>query len=82
VEIDYPLTFPSTSPSIYITFQSVYATNYCGSVGEDIDATTLAFSPDALSTARAYSWYTDDYDRQPTLSAGQAVFTQATWEDE
>ena len=41
---------PSTSPSIYVAFRSLNATNLCGLVGTAISRTTLAFAPDALST--------------------------------
>lgn len=41
---------PSTSPSVYVAFQSLNATDLCGLVGTTIARTTLAFAPDALST--------------------------------
>ena len=47
----------SISPSIYVAFNSLYATNLCGTVGTEVNsATTIAFAPDALSTAISYNY--------------------------
>lgn len=40
----------STSPSIYVAFQSLLASNYCGPVGSSYVMTTLAFEPNQLMT--------------------------------
>ena len=46
----------SVSPSVYVAFQSLYATNLCGHVGKDIPETTIGFTPGELSTALAYQY--------------------------
>jgi len=77
------LISPSTSPSVYIAFQTLEATNYCGEVGKVYRGTTIAFSPNDISTARDYSWDTAAYsDHPPTLSGMQAEFTKASWNHE
>jgi hypothetical protein len=45
----------SVSPSIYVAFQSLYASNLCGDVGPRYDRTTLAFAPGELSTSNGLS---------------------------
>lgn len=42
--------FSSVSPSVYIGFSSLYAYDYCGSVGESFTNTTIAFDQNELST--------------------------------
>lgn len=43
-----------TSPSIYVAFETLHASNLCGDVGSKITTTTLAFAPGELSTSAAY----------------------------
>jgi hypothetical protein len=42
--------FSSVSPSVYIGFSSLYAYDYCGTVGESFTNTTIAFDQSELST--------------------------------
>jgi len=44
----------SVSPSIYVAFESIHASDLCGDVGPQYPATTLAFAPGELSTSKAY----------------------------
>ena len=44
---------PSVSPSVYIGFQELNATNLCGQYGTAISKTTLGFKPEDLSTSIA-----------------------------
>jgi hypothetical protein len=44
----------SVSPSVYVVFESIGATNLCGEVGTTIINKTLAFDPDELSTQRNF----------------------------
>lgn len=69
----------STSPSVYVGFQSLYATDFCGTVGGNVySATTLAFKEGDLCTAPAYFWNSAEYNvSQPFLFH---VYTRATWE--
>jgi hypothetical protein len=69
----------STSPSVYVGFQSLYATDFCGTVGGNVySATTLAFKQGDLCTAPAYFWNSAEYNAsQPFLFP---VYTRATWE--
>jgi hypothetical protein len=68
----------SVSPSVYIAFQSLAATNVCGAVGgNDTAATTLAFANNELSTAPAYALPSP----QQALPALELSFTAATWRD-
>ena len=64
-----------------MAFQSLYATDFCGTVGGDVyDATTLAFKESDLSTAPAYFWNTAEYNAsQPFLPP---LYAAATWEDQ
>ena len=43
----------SVSPSVYIAFQSLGATDLCGRVGKTHDNTTLSFGQHELSTSAA-----------------------------
>ncbi len=42
----------SVSPSIYVVFQSLVATDLCGAVGKTYYNTTLSFAPSELSTSQ------------------------------
>ena len=73
----------STSPSVYIAFQTLEATNYCGEVGDIIRETTIAFSPNDISTARDYSWDLAAYsDHPPNLSVREPEFAKAPWREQ
>ena len=73
----------SISPSIYVAFSSLRATNYCGDVGPKYTATTIAFNPDELSTTMAYD-YTLEHtsDHAPMFFTEGPIYTQATWGDQ
>ena len=46
-----------TSPSIYVAFYSLSATDSCGARGiPEIDKTTIAFDPSELSTLQGHDW--------------------------
>ena len=66
----------STSPSIYVAFKSLYATNLCGTLDSKAYQTTLAFAPGELSTAPGWKW---NYTNVPPFE--NTVFTKATWVD-
>jgi hypothetical protein len=44
------LTCASKSPSVYIGFTSLYAYDFCGTVGEVFTSTTIEFDPTEIST--------------------------------
>lgn len=48
--------FTFVSPSVYVAFQSLYATDFCGTFGSVVTETTLAFAPSELSTDMAYHY--------------------------
>lgn len=52
--VDEAANFTFVSPSVYVVFESIAATNLCGEVGETIINKTIAFDPDELSTQRNY----------------------------
>lgn len=52
------LTCVSVSPSVYIGFSSLYAYDYCGTVGQPLINTTVAFDQDELSTIQYVVQYT------------------------
>jgi hypothetical protein len=52
--VDAAANFTFTSPSVYVVFESVGATNLCGEVGTAVINKTLAFDPEELSTQRNY----------------------------
>lgn len=52
--VDTAANFTFTSPSIYVVFESIGATNLCGEVGTSVINKTLAFAPDELSTQRNF----------------------------
>jgi hypothetical protein len=70
----------SISPSVYVAFQSLHAVNLCGPVGPPINATTLAFPPNELSTATAFFYNTTQYPTV-TLPYISDPFEIATWGD-
>ena len=48
--------FTFTSPSVYVAFYSLSATDMCGSRGNSISSTMLAFAPGELSTVQGHLW--------------------------
>ena len=48
--------FTFTSPSIYVAFYSLSATDMCGFRGNNITSTMLAFAPGELSTVQGHMW--------------------------
>ena len=48
--------FTFTSPSIYVAFYSLSATDACGLRGDKIESTMLAFAPGELSTVQGHLW--------------------------
>ncbi|KAH7086476.1 hypothetical protein FB567DRAFT_71690 [Paraphoma chrysanthemicola] len=51
--------FTFVSPSVYLVFSSLRARDKCGTVGQDIHVTTMAFDADEISTIRASTWITE-----------------------
>ena len=43
-----------TSPTVYLSYQSVYAANSCGLVGKNYSGAILSLSPNAVSSIRGY----------------------------
>ncbi|TVY81937.1 hypothetical protein LSUE1_G003636, partial [Lachnellula suecica] len=72
-----------TSPSVYVAFQSLYATDLCGDVFSRVAGTTIAFAPDELSTTVGYRWDTSLYSSNPPIFYGSSgpIFTEADWAD-
>ncbi|KAF7184987.1 hypothetical protein HII31_13610 [Pseudocercospora fuligena] len=67
-----PNGFVFTSPSVYMAFKSVYAKNFCGTVGDIWYNTTIGFHPDDISTINAYTTtYTSEY----TTTEDGSVYT-------
>jgi hypothetical protein len=52
--VDEAANYTFVSPSVYVVFESIAATNLCGEVGSTIINKTLAFDPDELSTQRNF----------------------------
>lgn len=50
-----PNGFIFTSPSVYMAFSSLYAHNYCGTVGDVWYNTTIGFHPDEIKTINDYT---------------------------
>ena len=48
--------FTFTSPSVYVAFYSLSATDACGLRGNKIESTMLAFAPGELSTVQGHLW--------------------------
>ena len=48
--------FTFTSPSVYVAFHSLSATDMCGLRGKKIGSTMLAFAPGELSTVQGHLW--------------------------
>ena len=48
--------FTFTSPSVYVAFYSLSATDMCGFRGNNISSTMLAFAPGELSTVQGHLW--------------------------
>ena len=75
------LTISSISPSVYVAFETLYATNLCGTTGPVYGPTTLAFGPSELSTVRAYRWDFEAYATAPP-AVYQSQWTLADWGDQ
>lgn len=69
---DILISCDSVSPSLYIGFSSLYAYDFCGTLGDVFTATTIAFAPDELSTVLLKPYSTD------TFTASTGVSTR-TW---
>lgn len=75
--------FTFVSPSIYVAFSSLHASDLCGAVGQTYNATTVAFHPTDLSTSRGYHYDTVLYTSfPPRLYDLSMTFTQATFGDQ
>ena len=48
--------FTFTSPSVYVAFYSLSATDMCGLRGNKVNSTMLAFAPGELSTVQGHLW--------------------------
>lgn len=68
----------SISPSVYVAFQSLYATDLCGPVGPVYNSTTLAFASDELMTAMAWTSNPDD-NWLPWEPYIPDIFSSADW---
>lgn len=53
--------FVFTSPTVYMAFSSLYAKNFCGTVGEIWENTTIGFHPSDISTINEYSYTYSSY---------------------
>ncbi|KAM3418689.1 hypothetical protein BST61_g4666 [Cercospora zeina] len=53
--------FVFTSPTVYMAFSSLYAKNFCGTVGEIWENTTIGFHPSDISTSNEYSFTYSSY---------------------
>lgn len=74
--------FNSTSPSVYVAFDSIYATNWCGELRGKQTAGTMAFHEHALSTHKGYQWDTEKYLTFEPFDGFEGVpkvFTIADW---
>ncbi|OCL12200.1 hypothetical protein AOQ84DRAFT_161651 [Glonium stellatum] len=65
IYVDPDSGFTFTSPSVYIAFTSLGATDLCGIVGDTYYNTTIAFNPDEISTM------------EPYISTGMCSFTDS-----
>jgi hypothetical protein len=70
----------SSSPSIYVAFNSLHVTDLCEDIGPKGGSITMAFDPNELSTTIGYIWNATVFTNEPWFS-GQ-VFTQASWGDQ
>jgi hypothetical protein len=70
----------SISPSIYVAFESLYASDLCGDVGKRVPQTTIAFDETALSTCMDLQWDTSAYF--PFSVDIPEVFTKAHFGDQ
>lgn len=70
----------STSPSVYVAFQSVQASNFCGNIGLRNNAPTLAFKPGELSTSEGFFYDAAKYTATP-ITPYPAQYTEANWGD-
>ncbi|CAD0107272.1 unnamed protein product [Aureobasidium uvarum] len=73
--------FTFTSPSVYMAFSSLVASNACGQVGDAWTNTTIAFDASEITTARpvtTLTQYESDYvsDGSTYRDMGSAVTTQ------
>ncbi|KAH8705732.1 hypothetical protein BGW36DRAFT_422272 [Talaromyces proteolyticus] len=60
------------SPSVYIGFSSLYAYDYCGTVGQPYTNTTIAFDQDELSTVQ-YVEQTLTYNTTANVGTGTST---------
>lgn len=60
---------PSTSPSVYVVFSSLGATDLCGDVGSTVYNTTLSFGQHELSTSMGDD-FSADFHPQTWLIGG------------
>jgi hypothetical protein len=70
------LIFGSVSPSVYVVFESIAATNLCGEVGTSTRNKTITFDPEALSTQRSY--FAATTGSISNLELNEDYFTHAT----
>ena len=74
--------FTFTSPSVYMAFSSLAASDKCGQVGDIWTSTTIAFDPTEITTAQpitTLTQYESDYvsdDGSTYRSMGDAVTTE------
>lgn len=65
IYVDPDSDFTFISPSVYMAFTSLGATDLCGVVGDTYYNTTIAFNPDEISTM------------EPFISTGSCTFTDS-----
>ena len=66
------------SPTVYVAFDSLYATDGCGQVGPSVKATTIGFHPDELSTSASTTWIASHPLEMMDL-VPQAPFFSGNW---
>lgn len=54
--------FIFTSPTVYMAFSSLYAKNFCGTVGQVWVNTTIGFHPSEISTVNPYTFTYTNYE--------------------
>lgn len=75
-----PNGFTFTSPSVYMAFSSLFAKNWCSTVGDVWYNTTIGFHPDEIKTIQAYTTtYSSYYMTTYQGSAESVLVTDRGW---
>lgn len=72
-----PNGFVFTSPSVYMAFSSIYAENWCSTVGEAWYNTTIGFHPYEMTTSNAYTTTFSSYSLSTEDGEVESVFVTA-----